>query len=130
MASDGPHPLVILDNVERELERQLTACDDLEALALLRYAVVLDRGVAALSLSPAPPASAVYRMSDDVRGQLADALRRAANAIAPPGRRWEVLKVDVDTFYVHRGDYRLGPYLETVATSVQSTLNMLDAQEA
>jgi hypothetical protein len=130
VATSGPHPLVTLDIAEREL-LQLLERDGLEVLALLRFAVVRDRGALVVSLAPAPAVAELEQMDTETRGQLADALRRIANVVDPGGRTWTVRKVDHDTFYVERGDYRFGPYVTRAdADTMQHTLNVLEREGA
>lgn len=123
----GIHPAVTIELAERDLRQELDERPDIDVLVLLHYAVVADRGECFASLAGAPGEQAVDRMDTDTRGHLADALRRAANAVDPGTRPWELVKVDRDTFYVERGFYRFGPYELVGAEQMARTLNMLEA---
>lgn len=87
--------LVVLQTVERELTAALERRDDVAVLAMLRFAVLRDRGRILLALAGAPDARVLEEMTDEQRRTFASALRRAADAADPGGRELELRLADV-----------------------------------
>lgn len=76
------HIHTVIDCAELELREYLAARDDVEVLALMRFAVILDRGIPLLACAAAPLPENVAKMGEHA-AELARGLRGVADAIDP-----------------------------------------------
>lgn len=79
---ERPHVASVIDEAELDLRAELDERDDVEVLALLRFALILDRGALLLACAGAPAPELIARMGDR-RVELARGLRAVANVIDP-----------------------------------------------
>lgn len=79
----GAHVTTIIDEAEHVLRAVLDDRPNVEVLALMRFAVIDDRGGMLVACAGAPPPDAIAKMGA-VRQDLAKGLRAVANAIDPP----------------------------------------------
>lgn len=83
-SSADTHVATLIDEAELELRAELNDRVDVEALALMRFALILDRGATMLACAGAPAPELVGKMPDEARLELARGLRSVADTIDPP----------------------------------------------